>query len=233
MRRTSAAISSASQMGGDGQRDQPAGMGAAPFLDVPVVVGLEQLEGDRLVLAGVEELSGRSRQGGEVQRSEHAADVHVVDPGVDVVAPGSDLLEGQRLDAVLLGNASRDGVEPEVGDGRPLEHPQVPALVGARSRAALVRRPASSRRPSNMSGGSTTWSSTLTRIRSSIFTRNLPGPVSDGDVRLVLDAHRASRRPKGGRATVADVARPTSPVARPSATTRRWAAGEPTRSDAS
>src|SRR3712207_7064956 len=43
--------------------------------------------------------------------------VHVLDPLVHVPRPGTDLVEGRRLDAVLLLGASRDGVQPDVGDG--------------------------------------------------------------------------------------------------------------------
>ena len=41
----------------DGQRDHPARVGAAPLVDVPVVVGPQQLDGDVLVLAGGEQLA--------------------------------------------------------------------------------------------------------------------------------------------------------------------------------
>ena len=46
----------------DRQRDHAAGVGAAPVVDVPVVVGAEELDGDVLVVARVEELPRRSRR---------------------------------------------------------------------------------------------------------------------------------------------------------------------------
>ena len=47
-------------------------------------------------------------------------------------------------------------------------HTSVPSALCTRRGARSFQR--AGRRPSHMSGGSTTWSSTLTRIRSSIFT---------------------------------------------------------------
>ena len=85
---------------------------------------------------------------------------------------------------------------------RALEHPHLAAVVeltsmnGARSAAFAESR------PSNRCGGSTTWSSTLTRIRSSTCMRAPPRPRCDGAVRLVRrsarsEAHGLACRPDG------------------------------------
>ena len=65
--------------------------------------------------------NSRPREAGErreAHRAEHAAGVHVLDALVDVAAAGPHLVEGGRLDAVLLLGPAGDGVEPDVGDHR-------------------------------------------------------------------------------------------------------------------
>jgi hypothetical protein len=96
---------------------------------VPVVVGPEELDGHVEVVAGGEQLPGEARQAREVERAEHAVDVHVPDALVDVVATGPHLGEGQRVDAVLLGHPAGYGVEADVGQRRALEHPHLAPVV--------------------------------------------------------------------------------------------------------
>ena len=77
----------------------------------------------------------------EVERAEHAVDVHVADALVDVVATGPHLGEGQRVDAVLLGHAPGHGVQAHVRQRRALEHPDLAAVVlHLDERSALGRR---------------------------------------------------------------------------------------------
>ena len=97
--------------------------------------------------------------------------------------PGADLVEGGRLDAVLLLGPTGDGVEPDVGDLRRRR------TSTRRSRRGSCARPSAPGRgtsrgcgASNMVGGSTRWSSTLTRIRSS--ARMVLAIVSNPRVRL-------------------------------------------------
>ncbi len=115
--------------GRDGQGDEAARVGAAPVLDVPVVVGPQHVEGELLVLGPGEELAAELDEGGEAHRPEHAVDVHVPDPLVDVVATRAHLVEGGGLDAVLLGGPAHHGVEAHVGDHVALEGPDVDAVV--------------------------------------------------------------------------------------------------------
>ena len=95
----------------------------------------------------------------EVHRRPHAVDVHVADAGVDVVATGAHLVEAGRLDHPVLALAADDGVEPDLEEDLAVELPHLVALFGLDD----LRRdgPASfaGRRPSNMPGGSTRWSS--------------------------------------------------------------------------
>ena len=125
--------------GGDGQRDEAARVGAAPRLDVPVVVGLQHGERQVLVLRPGEELPAELDERGEAHRSEHAVHVHVPDPLVDVVAAGPHLGERGGLDAVLLGGPSHDGVQPDVGDLVALVGPDVdPAVLVDDPRGAVL-----------------------------------------------------------------------------------------------
>ena len=112
-----------------GERDEPPGVSAGPFVDVPVIVGLEHSESEILVSGIGEDLSAELRERREAHRRGHATGVHVIDAGIDVVATGSDLVEACRFDPVLLLGTPRDCVQPEVGDLHALEKPHLPAIV--------------------------------------------------------------------------------------------------------
>ncbi len=115
---------------GHGHGDEAAGVGAAPLVDVPVVVGPH--EGVRQVDVVAEERAGREGgERGEVHRGQHAAGVHVLDPLVDVVAAGPHLVEALRLHAVLLLGAAGHGVERRGLHHDLAELPHVGALVVA------------------------------------------------------------------------------------------------------
>src|SRR5581483_1604797 len=115
--------------GRDGARDEPARVGPAPRVDVPVVVRLHHRQGDVLVLRAGEQLAAELRERREAQRPEHAVGVHVLDPLVDVVAAGPDLGEGRRLEAVLLLGTPGDGVQGHVADRLAVVQPGVGAVV--------------------------------------------------------------------------------------------------------
>ena len=102
--------------GGDGQGDEAPRLGAAPAVDVPVVVGPHHGQCLVLVLPAGEQLTAELGEGGEAHGTEHAVDGHVPHPLVDVVAADAHVVERGRLESVLLGRASDDGVEPDVGD---------------------------------------------------------------------------------------------------------------------
>ena len=72
--------------GRDRAGDEAARVGAAPLVDVPVVVGPDHGQRHVLVLGAGEELAAELGEGGEAQRAEHAVGVHVLDPLVDVPA---------------------------------------------------------------------------------------------------------------------------------------------------
>ncbi|CAB4836652.1 unannotated protein [freshwater metagenome] len=81
----------------DDERDEAAGRGGAPLVDHPVVVGLHAEERELLVLGLVEDLPAEARERREAQRREDVAGVHVLDAGLDVVAPGQHVGIGDRV----------------------------------------------------------------------------------------------------------------------------------------
>ena len=95
----------------------------------------------------------------EVHRRPHAVDVHVADAGVDVVAAGPHLVEAGRLHQPVAPVAADDRVQPDLEEDLPVELPDLVALDGLDDLRREVLEPAG-RRPSNMPGGSTRWSST-------------------------------------------------------------------------
>ena len=150
------------------ERDEPAGVPAAPLVDVPVVVGPDHRPGDVVVLGRREEPAREPGHRREAQRPEDAARVHVLDALVDVPAALAHLVEAGRLDAVLLLRASGHGVQADVGDLVLVVVPGERAVGRARVSLGANSWYFAGRCVSNTSGGSTTWSSTLTRIRSSM-----------------------------------------------------------------
>ena len=91
----------------DAEGDEAPGVGAAPLVDGPVVVRLEHDQRELLVTrlgegAGVE--AGHRRK---AHRRQHAVDVHVPDPLVDVEAAGTQLGVRPRVEAPLAPGAIR------------------------------------------------------------------------------------------------------------------------------
>ena len=127
----------------EAQRDQAAAGVAAPLLDHPVVVRAHARQREVLVLRLGERLPAEARERREAQRRLDVVDVHVLEPGLRVVATGAHLVVGDRRQRHLVAREPDRGdvalvrrdqllVEPGVGLGLrvvPLD------LVG---RAALV-----------------------------------------------------------------------------------------------
>jgi hypothetical protein len=114
-----------------GHRDEAIRVRAAPLVDVPVVVGVDERLGEVLVGVGVEQPPAEARHRREAHRAEHARSVHVLDALVDVVAARAHLLEGSRLHAVLLLGTTRHGVQADVRDRVSVEGPHIVAGLGA------------------------------------------------------------------------------------------------------
>ena len=145
----------------DAHRDDAVGVRRVPLVEEPVVPRLRHREPELGVGAAREH---RAAEAGdlrrEVHRRPHAVDVHVADAGVDVVATGPHLVEAGRLDLPVLALAADDRVQPDLEEDLAVELPDLVALVGLDDLRREVLRACAGSRPSNMSGGSTRWSST-------------------------------------------------------------------------
>ena len=146
------------------QRDDPVGVRAGPHLEVPVVPGPQHRETELGVVALPEH---RAREPGdqrrEVQRRPDAGEVHVGDARIDIPTAAPHFVEPGGLHAPFLFGPPDHRVEPDVRILAVLVAPHlapssVSTIFGARSASAAGRR------PSNMSGGSMTWSSTEIRM---------------------------------------------------------------------
>ena len=124
------------------ERDEASRIGAAPFLDVPVVVGLQDRKAEIAVVGRpCEQLAAEVRERREAHRADHTVRVHVADPLVDVEATDADLVERGRLDPVLLNGSADYGVEADVGGVHPAEAPDLGAVVSAEHLRCLVGEP--------------------------------------------------------------------------------------------
>jgi hypothetical protein len=124
--------------GGDRQRDEPAGLGAAPLVDVPVVVRAHHGERLVLVLAPGKELAAELGERGEAHGAEDTVDRHVAYPLVHVVAADPHVVEGHGLDPVLLGRAADHRVEADVRNFVAVVVPVVGPVVPADHLGCLV-----------------------------------------------------------------------------------------------
>ncbi len=98
----------------DGEWNETAGSGATPFVDVPVVVGTDDLFSKLLVGGLQEEGAGEGRKGREVERGQDAVDVHVVDAVHDLVGAFADLAVGGWFHAVFFRRTTNHGIQTEV-----------------------------------------------------------------------------------------------------------------------
>ncbi len=78
------------------ERDEPAAAVAAPLLDHPVVVRVDARFRELAVLGLEERLAAEARERRERQRRLDPVDVHVVEPGLGVVAARAHLVVGDR-----------------------------------------------------------------------------------------------------------------------------------------
>jgi len=111
------------------QRDETPGIGAAPVVDVPVVVTLQQRLGEVLVFDTRPQLTAEPGHRREAQRPEHAVGVHVAHAIVDVPTSVTHVVERRGVDAVLSRRAAGDRVEADVRQLVAAECPHVDAVV--------------------------------------------------------------------------------------------------------
>src|ERR1700722_9073684 len=119
-------------------RDESSRVRAAPLVYMPVVVGPHDSECQVLVTTGGEEPGTEAGEGRKIHGAEDSSGVHVLDALMDVEASGTHLVEGSGLDAVFLPRPTRHGVQADVGDGVPVELPDVAAVAEALHPGSLV-----------------------------------------------------------------------------------------------
>ena len=95
----------------DADGNEAAGIGHAPFLIVPVIVGLHVTQRERLVRRLVEGLAVEANGIAEAHRDGNAVHVHVVDPRMHVVAALAKLIERGRLHAIFLERPADHGIQ--------------------------------------------------------------------------------------------------------------------------
>ena len=113
-----------------GERNEAAGMLAAPRIEMPVVVGLDGREREFLVLHFLEARARKTGKRAEADGSQHAVGVHILDARVGIEAAFAHLLERNRLETVLFLGPAGHGVEAESGRPLALDLP-VMGAVGA------------------------------------------------------------------------------------------------------
>src|ERR1700722_1194419 len=94
--------------------DEPVWIAAAPFVNMPVVVGLDHDLVDRRVGALVQHLSRKAGPVGKVEARERPTRRHVTHPLMYVVATRAHLAVAGRVDVVHLGRLARDGIQAKV-----------------------------------------------------------------------------------------------------------------------
>src|SRR6266540_4261248 len=127
----------------DPARDDPLRVGAAPLVDVPVVVRLDHDEVDAVVRPRVQDLAREPRPVREVEARELTARRHVAHPLVDVVATRAHVLVARRVDVEHLRWLARDRVEAEVAAAEVAVEPLLGAVGlvdDARHPVAVLRR---------------------------------------------------------------------------------------------
>ena len=109
---------------------------------MPVVVGPEHSEGKFLVLRPGEILPTELGIRREIHRGQNTIGVHVTDPLVNVEASRSHFAEPGGFDAVFVGRASGNRIEPDVRRLLTLKNPCLGAVVlgDHRWRPMTVRR---------------------------------------------------------------------------------------------
>jgi len=85
-------------------------------VNVPIIICLNGRKCETLVLLHDEAQSGKARELSEVNRAKNAVCVHVADPRVHVIGPGTKLLERRWLIAIFFLGATDDGIEAKTGD---------------------------------------------------------------------------------------------------------------------
>ena len=106
-------------------RDQPFRGRRTPFVERPVVVGLDALEGEGAILPLEEDRPREPWERREVEAGLDTVEVHVQHAGDRVVTPGEHVVVARRVEPPLRTVLAGDGVESDVRKHLPLVQPHV------------------------------------------------------------------------------------------------------------
>ncbi len=115
--------------GHENERDLTSGVGRAPLIDHPVVVGGNAGGGELLVGRVEERAAGEARETGEAQLGVDSVDIHVLHPLSGVEAARQHVGVLRRVEPELLTLLAGDRVEPDVVLAAALEQPHVVAVL--------------------------------------------------------------------------------------------------------
>src|ERR1700758_427449 len=80
---------------------------------MPVVISLEGRQSEILVAHLLKSRARKTRKRAEAQGAQDTVRIHILDPGIDIVATRSHLIEAHGLEAVFLLRSARYGIEPQ------------------------------------------------------------------------------------------------------------------------
>ena len=89
-------------------------MRSTPFIDVPIVVGLDHDLVDRSIRALVQHLAREASPVRKIQTSQLTACIHVANAFVDVPATRTHLVIARRIDVEILTGLSGHSIETEI-----------------------------------------------------------------------------------------------------------------------
>ena len=111
----------------------------APVEHMPVIIGPDGGQGDRPIRCFQKDAAGESREGREVDRRQHAIDVHVVDAGLGVVGPFAHLGIGARLHAIFAARTADHGIEADRGIALAFPYPAILAVHHLDARRTILQ----------------------------------------------------------------------------------------------
>ena len=124
-------------------RNHAPGMPPGPFVEMPIVPGIDRRPSKFRVDAELEALTGEPRQERrEVDRRKDAVEVHIGDARIDVPGPAAHLGKARRLERVLLDRTADHSVETDVRNLASVVHPDFLAILldDVRNTIAELRR---------------------------------------------------------------------------------------------
>src|SRR3546814_7034124 len=92
---------------------------------MPIIIGLDRGEREALVVLLQKPDAGKPRKLGEVDRSEHAIRVHIVDARMNIIRARAQMVERHGFHPIFFLRTADHGVESEAGVFLALDHPSL------------------------------------------------------------------------------------------------------------